>query len=352
MKNANLNTAKRDKNDEFYTLFEDVENEVKHYRDRFFGKVVYCNCDNPFESNFFKYFVVNFNNLGLKQLISTCFSPYKKIATNSLMFDDVSEKIVGNKTPYKAVVNTVDDTMFSENNTVDFDTLFKNSDNELSVLEGDGDFRSEEAKQLLECSDIVVTNPPFSLFRDFIATITQFDVQFLVIGNLNAVAYKDIFPLIKDNKMSLGFNSPQPKDFIVPNIIEGRKNFLEIDENTIISRLGNCVWYTNFEFDKQYRTINLTQYYDPEKYPKYDNYNIIEVSKVSEIPKDYEHIMGVPVTFIGKHNPDQFSIVGCSIASDFNDPEIEVTGGDRGCFINGKETYKRVFIKNNNPEKM
>ena len=269
MKNENLHKAKAAKNDEFYTRLQDIENELRHYRNHFKGKVVYCNCDDARESNFFKYFSLSFEFLGLKKLIATGYKENGKGV--ALVYE-------GDK---------------NGNRNVD--------DEEISVTElnGDGDFRSEECIEFLKEADIVVTNPPFSLFREYVAQLMQYGKKFLIIGNNNAITYKEIFLYIKNNELWLGITSV--KDFIQPN---GE-----------IKKFGNICWFTNLEHKKKNEELILYKHYNPTEYQKYENYNAIEVSKVAEIPMGYEGVMAVPISFLDKYCPNQFRIVGLGIAN-------------------------------------
>ena len=289
--NSNLHKAKQAKNDEFYTQLSDIEKELKNYKQHFKGKTVLCNCDDPFESNFFKYFVLNFNVLGLKKLICTCYAG-SSISNKQLSLFEVT----GNpeSRPYKAVVTKVyDKTGDGGLDMEDIKELFKSGENELTELRGDGDFRSNECIELLKESDIVVTNPPFSLFREYVAQLMEYDKKFIVIGNMNAITYKEFFPLLKDNKVWIGYE--HPKVFTRPN---GKTQ-----------SFGNITWFTNLDIKKRHEKLILYKNYTPEEYPKYDNYDAINVDKVSEIPVDYDGVMGVPITFLNKYNPEQFEIV-------------------------------------------
>lgn len=278
--NTNLSAAKRAKNDEFYTQLTDIEKELRHYRKHFKGKTVICNCDDPFESNFFKYFVLNFNRLKLKKLIATCYEG-----------SAVAEYRNGKAKPYKAVVTTVHDTTGDGGiDMEDVRNLFDLGENELTELEGDGDFRSEECLKLLDEADIVVTNPPFSLFREYVAVLMEHKKKFIIIGNKNAITYKEIFPLLKNNEMWLGSNNPAPKEFFTP-------------QGVTKSVSGLTRWYTNLDLKKRHEELILVKRYTPEEYPHYDNYDAIEVNKVVNIPCDYAGIMGVPITFMDKYNP-------------------------------------------------
>lgn len=293
MANKDLNKAKAAKKDEFYTRLEDIELELKHYRHHFKGKTVLCNCDDPRCSNFFRYFTLNFEVLGLKKVIATC---YKN--------QDVD--LFSQHTCEKAVYQIYEGDK-NHNRKVDVDEI------EVKYLEGDGDFRSKECVALLEEADIVVTNPPFSLFRDFVALLVHYNKQFLIIGSQNAIKYKEIFPLIQANKIWLGTRSGN-MEFTVPNDSEPRATRFWIDKNGQKWRsLGNICWFTNLEHDKRHEELPLFKKYTPQEYPTYINFNAIEVSKVGDIPCDYDGLMGVPITFMDKYNPDQFEIVGMSL---------------------------------------
>ena len=326
-----LRKAQKNKNDEFYTSLEDIEKEMKYYREQFYGKTVFCNCDDPFESNFFKYFALNFNTLKLKKLICTCYAG-SPIVYEQLSLLDVKPLKISEETPnkpYKIEINEIPDSNDDgATDLTDVEYLIKNKENTLSLLKGDGDFRSEECIELLKESDIVVTNPPFSLFREYIAQLIKYNKDFLIIGNMNAATYKEIFPLFKNNQVWFGYNSP--KIFITPDRTE--------------KKFDNILWYTNLESGKRHCRISLKEkYYGNEgKYPKYDNYDAIEVSKVINIPCDYDGLMGVPVTFLNKYCPEQFQLIG-------HDHDLTGDGGagiSDGQFIcKGKNVYKRILIK-------
>lgn len=249
--NTNLARANREKNDEFYTRLTDIEKELRHYRKHFKGKTILCNCDDPFESNFFKYFVLNFNKLGLKKLIATCY------ATSSISNKELSlSKVLGNDEakegrPYKAVVTKIyDATGDGGIDMLDVAELFKMGENELTELKEDGDFRSDECLELLKEVDIVVTNPPFSLFREYVATLVEYDKKFIIIGNQNAITYKKIFLLLKDNIIWLGDNNPAPKLFYVPTLLEERKNIKKDENGDLVATFGNICWFTNLDIKK------------------------------------------------------------------------------------------------------
>ena len=310
--NASMSAAIKAKNDEFYTLLTDVEKEMRHYRKHFKGKTVLCNCDDPFESNFFKYFVLNFNRLELKKLIATCYATSPIAGQQLSLFDVVGGEEEQRNKPYKAVVTKVYD-VTGDGGVDMFDVaeLFKTHENELTELEGDGDFRSDECLALLDEADIVVTNPPFSLFREYVATLMEHDKKFIIIGNSNAITYKEVFPLIMQNKLWLGVTRSGTgsmwfrimDDFPV-------KSGQKVENGVRYQTIGNSAWFTNLDVKKRHEEMILVKRYTPDDYPRYDNYDAIEVSKILDIPLDYSGVMGVPITFLGKYNPDQFEIVG------------------------------------------
>ncbi len=310
--NASMSAAIKAKNDEFYTLLTDIEKEMRHYRKHFKGKTVLCNCDDPFESNFFKYFVLNFNRLGLKKLIATCYATSPIAGQQLSLFDVVGGEEEQRNKPYKAVVTKVYD-VTGDGGVDMFDVaeLFKTHENELTELEGDGDFRSDECFALLDEADIVVTNPPFSLFREYVATLMEHDKKFIIIGNSNAITYKEVFPLIMQNKLWLGVTRSGTgsmwfrimDDFPV-------KSGQKVENGVRYQTIGNSAWFTNLDVKKRHEEMILVKRYTPDDYPLYDNYDAIEVSKILDIPLDYSGVMGVPITFLGKYNPDQFEIVG------------------------------------------
>ena len=357
MGNSQLSAAKKAKNDEFYTRMTDIEHELVHYRKHFKGKVVLCNCDDPFESNFFKYFALNFNPLGLKKLIATCYSG-SPIAGGeyqpSLFDDDVDENTGRHRRAYKAVVNVFRDT--TGDGGLDMDdirNLLDSGENELTELHGDGtygagDFRSKECLELLDEADIVVTNPPFSLFREYVATLMDYDKKFVIVGNQNAITYKEAFPLLRDDRLWLGYN--KVKEFVVPSADHPeRGNIVTDGKGGLIAKFGNICWYTNLDIKKRHEDLLLYRRYadDPSKYPKYDNYDAIEVSKVKDIPEDYWGVMGVPITFMDKYNPGQFDIIGCSESEGrgFSNGLRDPTSKTAQPTIDGRKVYKRLFIR-------
>ena len=312
--NAQLGNAKKEKKDEFYTQLADINAELRHYTHHFAGKVVFCNCDDPYESNFFKYFAANFNALKLKRLVATCYAGSQVAGQQLELFATDQETTEEKKRiPHKIVINEVTDVNGDGRiDLADVEWLIKNGKNVLTKLEGDGDFRSTECVALLKEADIVVTNPPFSLFREYVAQLIQYGKKFLVIGNLNAMHYKEIFPLFKENEMWLGasihsgdrkFTVPEnyPLDAAACGIDESGQRFI---------RVKGVRWFTNLDYKKRHEEFVSVRKYNPADYPKYENYDAIEVSKTADIPEDWYGLMGVPDTFLDKYNPDQFEIIG------------------------------------------
>ncbi len=317
--NRTLHIAKSSKKDEFYTQLSDIESELKHYKEHFKDKVVFCNCDDPRVSNFFHYFSYNFENLGLKKLITTCYKNQEKDLFGQEKSEDaVFLEYTGDK---------------NGNNIPDAEEIG------VKPLKGDGDFRSKESIDLLKQADIVVTNPPFSLFREYVEQLVKYEKKFLIIGNINAITYKEIFKLIKENKAWLGINMGRGiSGFIVPEHYElyGTETNIDSFGNRIISP-NNCLWLTNLDTFKRHEDIVLTKtYYGNENdYPTFDNYDAINVNKTQDIPKDYEGIMGVPITFLHKYNPEQFELIKFRKGND-----------EKDLSINGKCPYFRILIKN------
>ena len=306
--NTNLQNANKAKNDEFYTQLVDIENELKHYKQHFKDKIIFCNCDDPFESNFFKYFAMNFNYLGLKKLICTCYSTSPVAWTYFSLLDKKNIEVFkeDGKKPYKIEISEVDD--YNNDGAVDLadvEYLLKNKKNTLTVLNGDGDFRSNECIELLKQADIVVTNPPFSLFREYVAQLIEYNKKFLIIGNINAITYKEIFKLIKEEKIWGGYIFNKTLEFGVPIDYKG-----EIKNGKKYGKVPSITWFTNLPTTKRAEGLILYKNYIPNEYPKYDNYNAINVNKVTDIPCDYYGYMGVPITFLDKYNPEQFEIIG------------------------------------------
>jgi len=346
--NSNLHDSSRNKQDEFYTNLQLIEDELKHYRNHFKGKRVLCNCDDPYESNFFKYFAMNFNALGLKSLTATCYSSSPIAQLELGLFEDNSrenQKESRGKQPYKIVITEVkDENGDGRIDLADVELLIRNRGNVLTKLAGNGDFRSEECASLLDECDIVVTNPPFSLFREYITLLTTHNKQFLIIGNLNAVTYKEVLPLIMRNKMWLGYKSGHFW-FKVPECYEEKATDFKIDETgQKWRRMGNICWFTNLDIEKRHEKMLLWKKYSPEAYPAYDNYNAIDVSKTADIPCDYFGIMGVPITFMVQYNPDQFEILGDTRFHDGEDTSNDIN------IINGKIKFRRILVRRR-PEK-
>ena len=327
--NKNLKKAKNSKNDEFYTELTDIEKELRHYKEHFKGKTVFCNCDDPRISNFFHYFSYNFENLGLKRLITTCyknqerdlFSNHK--SENAIWLEYTGDKN-GDRVPNPEEIG-------------------------IHKLKGDGDFRSQESIDLLTQADIVVTNPPFSLFREYVAQLIEHEKKFLIIGNQNVITYKEIFKLIKENKLWAGIENGGTKWFRVPEHydIQTETRIKTVDGQKFFS-MGSVYWFTNLENRKRNEDITLYKTYigNEKSYPKYDYYDAIEVSKVSDIPIDYKGAMGVPITFLDKYNPEQFEILdGIGRYSMLTGPTPE-TQGTYLTKINGVPKFARVIIKN------
>ena len=339
-KNKDLHKAKDAKKDEFYTQLSDIERELRSYEGHFKNKVVYCNCDDPYESNFFKYFALKFNSLGLKKLIATCYIGSPIANTLLSLFDDESEENKTTRVPHKIEITEIPD--LNNDGTVDLtdvELLLGSNKNYLTRLKGNGDFRSKECIELLKQSDVVVTNPPFSLFREYVEQLVKYEKDFLIIGNINAITYKEIFKLIKENKTWLGINMGRGiSGFIVPDQYKLYGTEARIDSlgNRIIST-NNCLWLTNLDTSKRHEDIVLTKtYYGNEsEYPKFDNYDAINVNKTKEIPMDYNGVMGVPITFLHKYNPEQFELIQFRKGND-----------DKDLSIDGKCPYFRILIKN------
>jgi len=285
-----LSRAKAAKKDEFYTQLPDIERELRHYREHFRGKVVYCNCDDPRVSNFFKYFSYNFERLGLKRLITTCYkSQHRDLFSQNDSERAISLEYTGMKDPNGRVPDP--------------------EDIGIRLLDGDGDFRSVESIELLEEADIVVTNPPFSLFREYVSQLIEHGKQFLIIGHQNALKYKEIFPLLQEDRLWLGYGFPGMATHFYSQYED---TATATDRREGMIRISGVHWFTNLEHNKRHEDLVLYRSYSPEEYPTYDNFDAIEVGKTKDIPGDYDGVMGVPVTFMDKYNPDQFEIVGIS----------------------------------------
>ena len=316
MANERLRKARKNKNDEFYTQLADIEEEMRHYKKYFKGKTVLCNCDDPRISNFFHYFSYNFEHLGLKKLITTC---YKNQNRDLFSRNDCEQAI------YLEYTGSKKGGLVPEPEEIG-----------IKYLKGDGDFRSKECIELLKQADIVVTNPPFSLFREYVAQLMEYDKKFIIIGNKNAITYKEIFHLIKENKIWLGYrNINKDMWLILPEKEEKYEKFIDGKK---LKHIMAC-WFTNFDISKRHEELILYKNYNPQDYPKYDNYDAINVDKTSDIPCDYYGVMGVPITFLDKYNPDQFEILGDSRYHDGKQEADDIN------IINGKQLYRRILIK-------
>lgn len=372
MAREDLKGAKSAKQDEFYTQLDDIAKELKYYKQHFQDKVVLCNCDDPYESNFFKYFSLNFNQLGLKKLIATCYNG-SPIAGDELPLLFEIDENEPKKIAYKVEITEVQD--YNNDgavNLADVQYLIQNDKNVLSLLKGNGDFRSEECIQLLQEADIVVTNPPFSLFREYVAQLVKYDKKFLIIGNQNAISYKECFSLIKDNKMWLGVSIHSgDREFMIPPTYEVRSKSLRVDaKGNRYIRVVGIRWFTNLDYPQRHEDIDLYKHYTPDEYPHFENFDAINVNSTAEIPCDFEGIMGVPITFIDKYSPDQFEIIGLGISNSGLEcgvqpykpehkkyrKEVQKRGavdGDLYMMINGEVTvpYARILVRNKKPQK-
>lgn len=323
-KNTDLHKAKKRKKDEFYTQLTDIERELKHYKKHFKDKVVYCNCDDPRISNFFHYFSYNFEKLGLKKLITTC---YRNQHMDLFSQNDSEQAIMLEYTGDK-----------NGNNVPDVEEIG------IIHLKGDGDFRSNESIEILKQADIVVTNPPFSLFREYVTQLIEYEKNFLIIGHQNALTYKEIFPLIKENKIWLGYGFKRNMAHFINKHYEDYASDADHKEGMI--RVSGVQWYTNLDISKRHEKMILYKSYNADDYPHYENYDAIEVSKTKDIPMDYEGAMGVPVTFMNKYNPEQFEIIGMGEDNGIGHSGGLWKGGSKSCLYNGKAAYKRIFIRN------
>ncbi len=313
MANKNLNAAKTAKKDEFYTQLTDIERELQHYWPHFRDKVVLCNCDDPYESNFFKYFALRFNQLGLKKLICTCYDGSPVMGTELSLFalDAQGEQ---KKVAYKVEITEVSDVNGDGAvDLADVEYLIQNDKNVLSSLKGNGDFRSKECIELLKQADIVVTNPPFSLFREYIAQLVEYDKKFLIVGSQKSIACKEIFPLFKNNIVwwGYGFKGAAAHFYSPYEDIATAGNHIKD-----MIRVSGVTWFTNLDIAKRNEYMDLVCRYSPEEYPHYENYDAIEVCQTSDIPYDYEGVMGVPITFLDKYNPEQFEIIGSNSSTE------------------------------------
>ena len=356
-KNDELRKANKAKKDEFYTQLSDIEKELNNYRKEFKDKIVFCNCDDPYESNFFKYFAMNFNFLGLKKLIATCYATSPVAYTQLSLFDVEGLKIErkNSKKAYKIeITEVIDNNNDGAIDLSDVEYLIKNKKNTLTILKGDGDFRSDECIALLKESDIVVTNPPFSLFREYVAQLIEYNKKFIIMGNTNALSYKEIFKLFRDDNIRTGYtNFNVGMYFFVPDNTE---KFHKIVDGKKMVRVATSCWFTNLPVKKHNEKLILFKKYSPENYPKFDNYDAINVNKYNEIPCDYYKYMGVPITFLDKYNPEQFKIIDglhryslydiCGTNDYIKKNKLEATD------VNGKSMYFRVVIQRNDLEEV
>ena len=320
--NSNLHKAKSGKNDEFYTQLSDIEKELKHYKEHFKGKVVLCNCDDPSISNFYQYFALNFKELGLKKLITTCYKSQER---------DLFSKFDAEK----AIWLEYDGFRKDEN-------MPKLEDIGVKDFEGDGDFRSAESIELLKQADIVVTNPPFSLFREYVSQLVEFNKKFVIVGHQNAITYKEVFKLIKEDKIWLGNGFKGGAAHFINSHYEDFATAADHKDGMI--RVSGVVWFTNLEIRKRHEDLVLYCKYNAAEYPKYDNYDAINVDKTKDIPGDYTGAMGVPITFLDKYNPDQFEILGLD-----DHRLVYPSWRGRGPDLKGKSIYRRIIIKNKKP---
>jgi len=330
MANERFDNAKKNKNDEFYTRLEDIEKELNHYKEYFRGKTIFCNCDDPRISNFFKYFALNFNEFGLKKIISTC---YKNQDVDLFTQNDCEKAVYIEYTG-----NPNDPT------STDFSTI------EVKELKGDGDFRSQECIELLKQSDVVITNPPFSLFREYVAQLIKYDKKFIIVGHQNAISYKEIFSLIKENKLWLGYGFKGGAAHFINTHYEDYASAGDHKEGMI--RVSGVVWFTNIDIKKRHEELVMYKTYNPEEFPKYENYEAINVDKSTDIPMDYDGVIGVPITFLDKYSPDQFEIVGLGIVGSCeftNERRMEIldkNGLPTGKYtVNAKGTLYRKHLE-------
>ena len=353
MANSNLTQAKNAKNDEFYTQYHDIEKEINAYLDFnpnvFKGKTILMPCDDPEWSNFTKFFAQNFARLGLKKLISTSYAPDSKVHKGGYqitLFEEKAPQFDPNKTNTNGKIFTLD-------HDITGDGKIDVNDLEWHYLKGDGDFNSPEIKKLRDEADFIITNPPFSLFRQFLAWIMEAQKQFCIIGNMNAITYKEVFPLIKNNKMWLG-NGFQAGNafFSTPNVKEYAEGVYDVETGLV--KFRNCCWFTNIDHGRRHRPLPLMTMQENIKfskhkeikgneYAKYDNYDAIEVSFTDSIPKDYDGVMGVPISFLDKYSPEQFEIIGCSY--DYGRPEGWAKNISMSVTVNNENIYKRILIK-------
>lgn len=348
MANDDLIAARKNKQDEFYTQLTDIEKELRFYKDYFRGKTVLCNCDDPYESNFFKYFALNFQALGIRRLLTTSYSGSAMSETQLPLFD-YEDDAVGSRTAYKVEITEIPD--LNGDGAVDLsdvELLIKSKGNELSRLRGNGDFRSSEALELLDEADIVATNPPFSLFRDFIQTLVSKDKKFAIIGNVNALTTNDVYPLFFSGKVWLGPSiSSGDRVFQVPSHYPlNASGCWEDQSGNKFIKVKGVRWFTNLDHPKRHEELPMFKRYSPENYREFDNYKVINVDKVADIPADFDGPMGVPITFLDKHNPEQFELLN---ANDFRKPHQPLKTSmlikDASGAVQGENKFARVVIR-------
>lgn len=310
MAKSNLKSAKEDKFDEFYTRMEDITEELKHYKDYFCNKTILCNCDDPYESNFFKYFAINFNFLKLKRLICTCYDGSPIAYT---IFDLMNIDNSNDKKAYKVIIDKVED--LNGDGVIDlFDIeLLLRQPGIVNMLKGSGDFRSKECIELLKESDIVVTNPPFSLFREYLSQIEEYNKKFIIMGNTNALGYRETFKMFKEDKIRTGYTHFNTGMFFV--VPDNSVKFHKMENGKKLVRVSTSCWFTNLPVEKHKEYLTLYKKYNPVEYPKFYNYDAINVNTYKDIPCDYDGVMGVPITFLDKYNPDQFELIGLGISN-------------------------------------
>lgn len=330
--NSNLHMSRAGKTDEFYTQLSTIENELKHYKQYFEGKTVFCNCDDPYESNFFKFFAIHFNEWHLKKLIVTCYKGSPIMGDCKPIFDAPES--------YKLEITKIEDENGDGNtDLLDVDIMLKSGKLKPVYLEGDGDFRSEECLKLLQECDVVVTNPPFSLMKEYLPLIVNSGKQFLVLGNINHATFNETFTYFKNNKVWLGYNSGHFW-FRVPDYYEEKKTDFKIDENGVKwRRMGNICWFTNIDIAKRHQYLDLYKTYTPEEFPDYDTYDAIECGKYGDIPMDTDRVIGVPISYLAYHCPDQFEIVGEFRHGCDNEYDLAVP------IVKGKAKYTRIAIR-------
>lgn len=346
--NKRLNKAAKAKKDEFYTSYDDIQSEINNFEDGFAGKTVLCNCDDPFESNFSKFFLRNFNYLKLKRLICTSYAGSPVVGTQMSLFDDYNEPVESDR-GYVLDISSVPMANGRGVSDDDINTLLHER-GIVKRLKGDGNYRSDECLNYLKQADVVVTNPPFSKFREFVKTLIEYNKQFLIIGNQNAITYKEIFPLIKDNKMWLGKPFKGNVGFF-KSLYEDVATASQHKEGLI--RVSGVMWYTNLDYDRRHEPKILYKKYKPDEYPKYDNYDAINVDKTADIPMDYPGVMGVPISFLNKLSVDQFKIEGLAAGNSratklYGSVKYTENELDRGgCgVVNNKRKYARILIRN------